>query len=169
MRSKTIFASTLIIAAFVGLSQAFINATPRPQNQNRRAQETAALRLLGKAGKGKFKNTCSSLSAGLGTQATIRKWLEEKDYAAHLYETAKKVADQGADCTVQTIYFPIEQPSPIEKIAKLLGKEDSTKSGEVSLHDKTIPLTWYEYGWLAFGVEAGKVTVVQIDFKHTGF
>src|SRR5260370_41387903 len=168
MRSRITLASTLIIAVLVGGSQAFVNALTTSQDQSRRDKEIAALRLLGKAGKGKFKNTCSSLSAGLGTQATIRKWLEEQDYAAHLHETAKKVAVQGADCTVQTIYFPIEQPSPIEKIAELLGKEDSTKSGEVTLHDKPIPLTRYEYGWLGFGVEAGMVTVVQIDFKRSG-
>jgi len=168
MRSKKTLLSTIIIAGLVGGGQVFINAMTTSQNQSRRDNEIAALRLLGKAGKGKFKNTCSSLSAGLDTQATIRKWLEGQDYAAHLHETAKKVADQGADCTVQTIYFPVERPSPIEEIRELLGKEDSAKSGEVTLHDKTIPLTWYEYGWLAFGVEAGKVTVVQIDFKRSG-
>jgi hypothetical protein len=164
MRSKILLIT--ILAAPVCLGQVFISLTSS-QTRDRQGQEIAALRLLGKAGKGKFNNTCSSLSAGLGTQATIRKWLEQKDYADQLHETAKRLAEQGADCTVQTIYFPIEQPAPIEKVVELLGKEISTKSGEVTLHDQTIQLTWYEYGWLAFGVQSGKVTVVQIDFKKT--
>ena len=166
MRSKILLITTYLIAAPVCVGQLFINVT-NSQSKDRQGQEIAALRLLGKAGKGKFNNSCSSLFAGLATQDTIRKWLEQKDYAGKLHETAKKVAKQGADCTVQTIYFPIEQPAPIEKVQELLGKEGSTKSGEVTLHDQTIQLTWYEYGWLAFGVQSGNVTVVQIDYKKT--
>lgn len=165
MRSKILFITTYIIVV-VCIGQIFINVTSS-QTKDRQGQEIAALRLLGKPGKGKFNNTCSSLSAGLGTQATMRKWLEQKDYAGQLHETAKKVAEQGADCTVQTIYFPIEQPAPIEKVEELLGKENSAKPGEVTLRDQTIQLTWHEYGWLSFGVQSGKVTVVQIDFKKT--
>ena len=164
MRSKILLIATYLIVAPVCMGQLFIHVTSS-QTKDRQGQEIAALRLLGKAGKGKFTNTCSTLFAGLSTQDTIRKWLEQKDYAGKLHETAKKLAKQGADCTVQTIYFPIEQPAPIEKIQELLGKENSTKSGEVTLNDQPIQLTWYEYGWLAFGVQAGNVSVVQIDFK----
>ena len=169
MRSKVFVITLFLITAFIGLGQRNVSSNPLSQSQNRREQEINALRLLGKAGKGKMKNTCSSLSAGLGTQGIIRKWLEENDYATHLHEIAKKVAKEGADCSAQSIYYPIEQPQPIGKIAELLGKGDSTKMGEVTLSDKTRSLTWYEYGWLAFGVEADKVTVVQIDFKKSGF
>jgi hypothetical protein len=169
MRSKAILITLLVISALTGLGQTYASSKPISQNQNRREQEISALRLLGKAGKGKMKNTCSSLSAGLGTQGIIRKWLEDTNYAMRLHETAKKVANEGRDCSAQSIYFPIEQPQPIDKIVELLGKQDSTKTGEVTLNDKTRSLTWYEYGWLAFGVEDGKVTVIQIDFKKSGF
>jgi len=167
MRSKAILITLLVISALTGLGQTFASSKPISQNQNRLEQEISALRLLGKAGKGKMKNTCSSLSAGLGTQGIIRKWLEDTDYAMRLHETAKKVANEGRDCSAQSIYFPIEQPQPIDKIAELLGKQDSTSTGEVTLNDKTRSLTWYEYGWLAFGV-AGYSTASLFSLRLVG-
>jgi hypothetical protein len=169
MRSAKIICSILLLIAVVSFEPSHINVWARSRSENRREQEIKALRLLGKPGKGKMKNTCSSLSAGLGTQGIIRKWLEEKDYATQLHDIAKKLAKEGADCSVQSLYFPIEQLKPIDAIQELLGKEDGRKSGQVTLSDETRQLTWYEYGWLSFGVEDGKVTVVQIDFKQSGF
>jgi hypothetical protein len=151
-----------ILIAAVTLSIGQTVARPSPE------KEIEALKLLGNAGKGGMTNECSSLSAGLETQKVIREWLTKKDWAETIQATAKKVAQIGQGCAKQAVYFPVENHTDIEKITGIMGKEDKTETGEINLSDKKVKMTWYTYGWLQFGAEDGKVTVMRIDFKKSG-
>lgn len=86
-----------------------------------------------------------------------------------LHTTAKKLADLARACRkMQATIWTSEHPD-IAQIRAILGQEDSSREFTVELGNERVPNSAHTFGWLEFVAMRGKVLMLKVDFKASGF
>jgi hypothetical protein len=126
-------------------------------------KERNALCLLGAAKAVTF--------SGGGTAADIASMYgiaqEKSNSGENIAEWLPVLARQAVGARSATVL--VSNPTDIKTMADLLGREQARTSEQFACPwlppaEPTIEVTWYDYGWLHFGVVDGNVQIVRADY-----